>query len=79
MFPTEVRATLSSFAITLQIAVGSVGLVLVSALSGAIGPYTVMLGLAAAEMLATLGVVGLPETSGADVIGDTEAADGSGD
>lgn len=70
LFPTEVRATLSSFAITLQIAAGSLGLVLVSVLSSGVGPYRVMLTLAAVELLAAIAVVGLPETAGADVVGD---------
>lgn len=78
LFPTEVRATVASFALTVQIAAGSVGLVLVSVLSGPIGPYRVMLVLAAVEAISAVMVRGLPETVGADVVGGTEAGGGIG-
>lgn len=79
LFPTEVRASLASFAITLQIAMGSLGLVLVSTLSAAVGPYRVMLVLAAVDVVATVAVVGLPETAGTDVLGDADAEEAAGE
>lgn len=69
LFPTEVRASVASLALTVQIAAGSVGLVLVSVLSESVGPYRVMVVLAGFEALSALLVVGLPETAGADVVG----------
>lgn len=79
LFPTEVRASLASFAITLQIATGSLGLVLVSAFSRTVGPYRVMLALAAVEVVAAVAVLGLPETAGADVVGAGGPAETAGD
>ena len=69
LFPTEVRAGLSSFAITAQVVAGSIGLGLVAALEGTVGRSAVMLGLAAALLPALALLRPLPETAGRDVIG----------
>lgn len=68
LFPTELRATLTAFAISCQVIAGSIGLVLVAGVGELTGTSAVMVALGAA--LAPLLVVlrGLPETAGADVV-----------
>ena len=69
LFPTEVRAGLSSFAIAAQVVAGSIGLGLVAGLEGAVGRAPVMIGMAIALLPAVLLLRPLPETAGRDVIG----------
>ena len=68
LFPTEIRATLTAFAVSCQVAAGSLGLVLVGGLAGVVGvsPLMIVLGAALLGSLALLR--GLPEVGGCDVI-----------
>jgi MFS family permease len=68
LFPTELRATLTSIVIAAQIAGGSLGLLLIGALAGAVDTslQLVVGGLLAAPVILLLR--GLPETRGADVV-----------
>jgi putative MFS transporter len=68
LFPTELRATLTSIVIAAQIAGGSLGLLIVGALAGAVDTslQLVIGGLLAAPVVLLLR--GLPETRGADVV-----------
>jgi MFS family permease len=68
LFPTELRATLTSLVIAAQIAGGSLGLLIIGALAGAVDTSLQLLvgGLAAAPVVLLLR--GLPETRGSDVI-----------
>jgi MFS family permease len=68
LFPTELRATLTSVVIATQIAGGSLGLLVIGALAGAIDTslQLVVGGLLAAPVILLLR--GLPETRGADVV-----------
>ncbi len=43
LFPTEVRASLTSFVLVCQVAAGSVGLVVLGGLAGVVSPYLLML------------------------------------
>jgi MFS family permease len=74
LFPTEVRAGLSSFAITAAVVAGSIGLGLVAAFEGLAGRSTVMVVLAIAMLPALLLLRSLPETAGRDVVGGTDRA-----
>jgi MFS family permease len=68
LFPTELRATLTSIVIAAQIAGGSLGLLIIGALAGAVDTS---LQLVVGGLLATPVVLllrGLPETRGADVV-----------
>ena len=68
LFPTEIRATLTAFAVSCQVASGSIGLVLVGALTGTVGLSTLMIFLGAG-LLGSLALLrGLPEVGGCDVI-----------
>jgi MFS family permease len=68
LFPTELRATLTSIVIAVQIAGGSLGLLVIGALAGAVDTslQLVVGGLAATPVVLLLR--GLPETRGADVV-----------
>jgi len=68
LFPTELRATLTSIVVAAQIAGGSLGLLIVGALGGAIDTslQLVVGGLLAAPVVLLLR--GLPETRGTDVV-----------
>jgi MFS family permease len=68
LFPTELRATLTSVVIAVQIAAGSLGLLVIGALAGAVDTslQLVVGGLAAMPVILVLR--GLPETHGTDVI-----------
>ena len=68
LFPTELRATLTSIVIAAQIAGGSLGLLLIGALAGAVDTslQLVVGGVAAAPVILLLR--DLPETRGSDVI-----------
>jgi MFS family permease len=69
LFPTEIRATLSSLVLAAQVAAGSLGLVIVGAAAGRVSPSLLLLvggvGLAGSVLL----LRGLPETRGRDLIG----------
>jgi MFS family permease len=67
LFPTELRATLTSVAVAAQIAGGSIGLLVIGALAGAVDTslQLVVGGLLAAPVILLLRR--LPETRGADV------------
>jgi MFS family permease len=68
LFPTEIRATLTAFAVACQLAAGSLGLVVVGGLSGVISPSVLMVILSGA-LLASLPLLRqLPEVRGCDVI-----------
>lgn len=68
LFPTEVRATLTSVAITASIAAGSLGLVVVALLEDAVGTSPALVGAGALLLPALLVLRRLPETAGADVV-----------
>jgi MFS family permease len=70
LFPTEVRATCTSVVLICQVAAGSVGLVLVGALGGVVSTSVVMLALGGCLVPAVLGLRGLPETAGRELVGD---------
>ena len=68
LFPTELRATLTSIVVAAQVACGSLGLLIVGALAGAVDTS---LQLAVGGLLVTpvmLLLRGLPETRGSDVV-----------
>jgi len=68
LFPTELRATLTSVVVAIQVACGSLGLLLVGALSGVVSTSLVLAigGVFVAPVILLLR--GLPETQGADVV-----------
>lgn len=68
LFPTEVRAGLSSFAITAQVVAGSIGLGLVAGFGALVGHSAVMVVLAVALLPSLLLLRPLPETAGRDVV-----------
>ncbi len=68
LFPTELRATLTSVVVAVQVACGSLGLLVVGALAGAVSTSLVMTIGAIAAAPVILAVRGLPETRGADVV-----------
>ena len=69
LFPTEIRATLTSFALAGQIVSGSVGLVLVAVVEGAAGSSAALLVMGGLLVPVLVLLRRLPETAGADVIG----------
>lgn len=68
LFPTEVRATLSSVVISCQVAAGSLGLAIVGAVAGAISSSVMMLILGGSLTASLLALRGLPEGRGRDLI-----------
>ncbi len=68
LFPTELRATLSSIVISCQVAAGSLGLALLGALSGVVDTSLAMLILGGALIAAIFLLRGLPETQGRNLI-----------
>jgi MFS family permease len=68
LFPTEIRATLTSFAVACQVAAGSVGLALLGGLSGTVDTSAAMVVGGAALILAVALLLRLPETCGRDLI-----------
>jgi putative MFS transporter len=68
LFPTELRATLSSVVIACQVAAGSLGLALLGVLSGVVSTSLVMLVLGGTLMGSLMMLRGLPETRGRDLI-----------
>jgi MFS family permease len=68
LFPTELRATLTSVVIAAQIVGGSIGLLLVAALAGAVDTSLQLAVGGIAALPAILLLRGLPETRGADVV-----------
>ena len=67
LFPTELRATLSSVVIACQVAAGSLGLALVGAVSGAVSTSLTMIVLGGSLMASLLLLRGLPEARGRDL------------
>lgn len=74
LFPTEVRATLTSFVIVCQIAAGSLGLAVLGGLAGIVSPYLLMLILGACLVAALLALRGLPETTCRDLVEEDRLA-----
>lgn len=68
LFPTELRATLSSVVIACQVAAGSLGLALLGALSGIVSISLAMMILGGALLAPLLLLRHLPETRGRDLI-----------
>jgi MFS family permease len=70
LFPTELRATLTSVVVAIQVACGSLGLLVVGGLSGIVSTSLVLAvgGVLAAPVILVLR--GLPETQGADVVAE---------
>ena len=68
LFPTELRATLSSVVISCQVAAGSLGLALLGALSGVVSISLAMMILGGALLASLLLLRHLPETRGRDLI-----------
>ena len=76
LFPTELRATLSSVVISCQVAAGSIGLAAVGAVAGAMSTSVTMLLLGGSLLASLLLLRGLPESRGRDLIGpDTPQPD----
>lgn len=74
LVPTEVRATVTAFVISAQVASGSIGLAITSAFAGsAVSLRWSMVGLGVAAVISLLALLELPETSGRDVVGAFEA------
>jgi putative MFS transporter len=70
LFPTEVRASLTSFVLVCQVAAGSLGLVVLGGLASVVSPYLLMLVLGGGLTAALLALRGLPETARRDLIED---------
>lgn len=68
LFPTEVRATLSSFVGGVHVAAGSLGLVVVGVLVGVVDSATSIIVMAIACTATVVVIRNLPETAGVDVI-----------
>ena len=68
LFPTELRATLSSVVIACQVAAGSLGLALLGALSGVVSTSLAMMILGGSLLASLLLLRHLPETRGRDLI-----------
>jgi MFS family permease len=68
LFPTELRATLSSVVIACQVAAGSLGLALLGALSGVVSISLAMMILGGSLLASLLLLRHLPETLGRDLI-----------
>jgi putative MFS transporter len=68
LFPTEIRATLSAFVISCQVAAGSLGLALMGAVDGVISTSLVMVILGGSLLASLLLLRGLPEARGRDLI-----------
>jgi MFS family permease len=68
LFPTEIRATTTAFVIACQVVAGSLGLMVLGALSGLVGTSLLMLVLGACLAPAALALRGLPETAGRDLV-----------
>ena len=67
LFPTELRATLTSFVLACQVAAGSAGLAVVGGLAGVVSPYVVMLVAGGALSASVVALRGLPETACQDM------------
>ncbi|HSI31297.1 MAG TPA: MFS transporter, partial [Miltoncostaeaceae bacterium] len=68
LFPTEVRASLTSFVLVCQVAAGSVGLVVLGGLASVVSPYLLMLVLGGCLVAGLLALRGLPETARRDLV-----------
>lgn len=73
LFPTEIRATLSSLVVAAQVAAGSLGLVIVGTLAGWVSPSHLLFVGGALLGLSVLLLRRLPETHGRDLIGQVQA------
>lgn len=78
LFPTEVRATLSSFVGAVNVAAGSAGLLIVGVLAGVVEPRVSILVMAAVCAASALALRGLPETAGIDIVDPGPAGPGQG-
>ena len=78
LFPTELRATLSSIVISCQVAAGSLGLAVVGAVAGAISTSLMMLILGGSLLASLLLLRGLPEGRGRDLINSGGPEPGAG-
>jgi MFS family permease len=74
LFPTEVRATLASFVGAVNVAAGSMGLVIVGVLSSTVDSSTVIVALALCCTATVVLTRKLPETAGIDVINSAQAS-----
>jgi MFS family permease len=74
LFPTEIRATLSSLVVAAQVAAGSLGLVVVGAFAGTVSPSHLLFVGGVLLGLSVLILRRLPETHGRDLIGHTRPA-----
>lgn len=72
LFPTEVRATVASFVGAVNVAAGSLGLVLVGLLASAVDPSKSIITMALGCTATVVVLRRLPETVGVDVIGAPE-------
>lgn len=68
LFPTEVRASLTSFVLVCQVAAGSIGLAILGGLAAVVSPYLLMLVMGGCLTAALLALRGLPETSRRDLV-----------
>jgi MFS family permease len=68
LFPTEVRASLTSFVLVCQVAAGSLGLVVLGGLASVVSPYLLRLILGGCLVAALLALRGLPETARRDLV-----------
>jgi MFS family permease len=78
LFPTEVRATLASFIGAVNVATGSLGLILVGGLATVIDPGTATIAMAVLCTSAALLIRRLPETAGIDVVSNSARRSDSG-
>ncbi|MGI8633656.1 MAG: MFS transporter [Solirubrobacterales bacterium] len=74
LFPTELRGTLTSTALSINIAAGSLGLLIVGALADVVDTSTQLIVFALAVLPVLLLIRGLPETRGADIVHAVPAA-----
>jgi MFS family permease len=69
LFPTEVRATMHSFVLAFQTIGGALGLLVVGVLAPVVGVTEIMVGLGVACAVSMVCLLGIPETSGANIDG----------
>lgn len=74
LFPTEVRATLSSLVGAVNVAAGSAGLLVVGVLAGAIDPRHSIIAMVLVCTVSAVALRGLPETAGIDVVSPGDQA-----
>lgn len=76
LFPTEVRATTSAFVLACQVVSGSIGLIVLGALAGAVSTSLLLVIMGGCLVPAVLALRGLPETAGSDLVGGPRGAAG---